>query len=89
MDSPSLKDINQELDDELEKVDRMRQSLEEWAGEQRQKLNQYRYENLKQGQISLTEIKNILDLVQKYDSLNTKTKEYIIQTFKDLCHTGV
>ena len=83
-DQAKLSQINEKLNEEIIKVTEMQKELESWAKNERKKMNQQRTEKLRTGKISLTELDDLIDLIERYESLDESQKQFVDSTLSQL-----
>ena len=83
-DQSKLSQINEKLNEEINKVTKMQKELGSWAKNERKIINQQRTEKLRTGKISLTELDDLIDLIEQYETLDESQKQFVDTTLSQL-----
>jgi hypothetical protein len=85
--APTLEQVNEQLGAELSRVQKLTEEFQDWATEQRTKIEAHRQKQLRGGEVSITEYNGIVRALQNIDSQPPETVEYLLRTFDLLAHT--
>jgi hypothetical protein len=85
--TPTLEQLDEQLDAELSRVQKLTEDFQDWATEQRTKIEAHRQKQLRGGEVSVTEYNAIVLALQNIESQPPETIEYLLRTFDLLAHT--
>jgi hypothetical protein len=85
--TPTLSELDEQLDAELDRVQRLTDDFRKWASEQRTKIAAHRQKQLRSGDVNLNEYNRILNALEHIDSQSPETIDYLLKTFGLLAQT--
>ena len=80
-----LEKLNNKLDNEIKRIEALEQSVLEWEEEQQKKLEEKRIVHLARGDISMSELKYIINELSNFEEMDEDTIQHITTTFQYLC----
>jgi hypothetical protein len=85
--TPTLEELDEQLDAELVRVQRLTDDFRKWTNEQRAKIEAHRQMQLRKGDVTVTEYNAIIDALEHINTQPPETIQYLLKTFDDLAHT--
>jgi GTP1/Obg family GTP-binding protein len=85
--TPTLAELDEQLDAELERVQHMTEDFQKWTHEQRSKIEIHRQKQLRSGEVGLTEYNSIIHSLESLNTVPPETIDYLLKTFDLLAHT--
>jgi molecular chaperone GrpE (heat shock protein) len=85
--TPTLAELDEQLDAELERVQRLTEDFQNWTNEQRAKIEVHRQKQLRSGEVGLTEYNSIIHSLENISTAPPETITYLLKTFDLLAHT--
>ena len=84
MEFESLEELEERLDDEIERVQRMTEDFEAWANQQREKINNQAKRQILQGDVNISDFRFIVSAMENINKQSPETIEYLVTTFQQL-----
>lgn len=84
MEFESLEELEERLDDEIERVQRMTEDFETWANQQREKINNQAKRQILQGDVNISDFRFIVSAMENINKQSPETIEYLVTTFQQL-----